>query len=460
MISALRMSELLHHQRFQALGASLHGQDCEFSSVCTDSRSLTRGDVFVALVGEHFDGHEFVSELAARGAVAAIVERVTDAPLPQLQVSDTRLAYAALGEVNRAKFGKPLVGLTGSCGKTSCKEMIASILSGAGSVLATEANFNNEIGVPRTLLSIDADHDYAVVEMGASAAGEIAYLSSYAHPDVALLTNIAPSHLEGFGSIDAVADTKAGLFVGMDASASAVLNRDDDYYTYLCDKLGDHKHSSFGFDGSADFRIDSFSVETDGTAFTLVAEGEVHALWVHAIGKHNAVNAVAAAAVCRQLGISWDLIGSGLRGLGSVKGRMHRRVDITALQLIDDSYNANPKSVRAAIDALAALDAGRRILILGDMAELGSDAENMHADVGRYAADKIDCLFTVGVLSEAAGAGFGSGATHFSNKEDLARHCRNTIAAGDAILVKGSRSAKMENVVDAIAAHCQQGGIG
>lgn len=425
------------------------GEDCAFRSVSTDTRSLMPGDLFVALKGDNFDGHGYLELAAEKGAVAAIVDRDIDSSIPTIKVRDTKLALGRLSAHWRKQLDIKMVGLTGSNGKTTVKEMLICILSEVGSVSATAGNFNNDIGLPLTLLKISPENQFGVIEMGANHLGEIAYLTELTSPDVALLNNAAPAHLEGFGSLQGVVDAKGEIFSGLSDSGIAVINRDDDYSDYWASMCDEHKKIFFGLDTSADVTTLVEPTEYDGTFILKTASGEIE-IQLHVLGLHNLKNALAASAVSIALGVELKVIKKGLEKFQGVNGRLQINYAANDSLVIDDTYNANPASVRAAIDVLSTQKL-KTVLVLGDMGELGSDAEQLHTDLGAYAKDKkINTLMTFGKLSSFAANEFGENASSYLEKEKLIKDLNIHLNEKVAVLVKGSRSMHMEDVVTAI----------
>ncbi|WP_127477879.1 UDP-N-acetylmuramoyl-tripeptide--D-alanyl-D-alanine ligase [Sulfurivermis fontis] len=437
------------------LAAERSGADVEFHGVSTDTRTLISGALFIALRGPRFDGHDYVAEAAARGAVAVLVEHAVDSPLPQLVVRDTRLALGRLAAAWRLHCNTPLVAITGSNGKTTVKEMCRAIFAHTGKVLATEGNLNNDIGVPLTLLRLTPQHRYAVVEMGANHAGEIAYLSDLAQPDAAVITNAGPAHLEGFGSVEGVARAKGEIYRGLRENGVAVINADDAYADLWRSMAGTHRQLCFGMAPEAIVTA-RWQAEGCGSRLWLQTPAGEAELLLPVPGRHNVMNALAATALALALEVDLAAIRRGLEGMQGVAGRLARRTAFNGAQLIDDSYNANPASMRAAIDVLAAC-AAPRILVVGDMGELGEGAAQLHREIGAYArAAGIDALYAVGPLSAATAAGFGAGARHFDESAALATALHQVLTADMTVLIKGSRSARMERVVEAL----QEGGRG
>ncbi len=439
----------------EVLQADLIGGDGRFASVSTDTRTLAPGDLYVALRGPNFDGHEFVTQAAQKGAVGAMVERPLDLELSQLRVADTRTGLGVLAAAWRQDFSVPLVAVTGSNGKTTVKEMLAAILSCRGRVLATLGNLNNDIGMPLTLLRLQ-NEDYAVIELGASGPGEIEYLSHIARPDVVVLNNTGKAHLEGFGSVEGIARAKGEIISGLAARGVVVLNGDDRWAPLWRELAGGHRVLSFGMEAAADVSADPRQLTTlwNRQGFRCrfdmrTPEGEV-TIELGLAGRHNLMNALAAAAAAMALGAGLEDIRRGLAGIRPVRGRLQTRTAGDGPRVIDDTYNANPDSVVAAIDVLVSAP-GRRWLVLGDLAELGPESERLLGELGtRARAAGLDRLCTVGVISSAATRAFGPGAEHFATRQALVEGIRGYMGPDDYVLVKGSRSAAMELVVNAL----------
>jgi UDP-N-acetylmuramoyl-tripeptide--D-alanyl-D-alanine ligase len=437
------------------LGAERNGADVEFHGVSTDTRALAPGVLFIALRGPRFDGHDYAAAAGAAGAVALLVEHAVDSPLPQLIVRDTRLALGRLAAAWRLHCNTPLAAITGSNGKTTVKEMSRAILAQTGAVLATEGNLNNDIGVPLTLLRLTPQQRHAVIEMGANNPGEIAYLSDLAQPDAAVITNAGPAHLAGFGSLEGVARAKGEIYSGLRENGVAVINADDPFADLWRGMAGTQRQLCFGMAPEAIVTA-RWQAEGGGSRLWLQTPAGEAELLLPLPGRHNVMNALAASALALALEVELGAICRGLEGMQGVAGRLAPRRAFNGARLIDDSYNANPASMRAAIDVLAAYPAPR-ILVLGDMGELGDAALQLHRETGAYArAAGIDALYVTGPLSTATAEGFGSGAEHFADCAALAAALRRVLTANMTVLVKGSRSARMERVVDAL----QEGGLG
>lgn len=431
-------------------GGELHGNNVSFNAVSTDSRRTASGDLFIALTGPRFDGHEFVQAAADAGAVAAIVDRYVDCELPQLVVDDTLLALGRFAAAWRTQFSMPVIGITGSTGKTTVKQMVASILAETGDVLATQGNLNNEIGVPLTLLRMRENHRYSVIEMGANHAGEIARLATLARPTIGLITNAGAAHLEGFGSIEGVVEAKGEMYAGVVDGGICVINGDQPWADDWKQRAGARRKITFGVAAAHDFHVTAEAAHTDhGMQFLMATPEGVIDIQLPLHGQHNVMNSLAAAAAAWSAGASAEAIKAGLEKVSNVGGRMHVERLANDVVLVDDTYNANPVSMRAAIDWLAA--GGRRgWLVMGDMGELGADAETMHAEIGMYASEcGLERLYCLGTLSAAAADAFGN-ARSFTDAEQLIERIAEDIEPGVTVLVKGSRSARMERITSAL----------
>jgi UDP-N-acetylmuramoyl-tripeptide--D-alanyl-D-alanine ligase len=410
--------------------------------------------LFVALKGEQADGHDFAAAAAARGASALLVERELPIDLPQVIVGDTLAALTACARARRQEFAGPLVAVTGSNGKTTTKEMIGAILSVRGRCLITRGNLNNHIGVPLTLLSLCADHRHAVVEMGANHRGEIAHLTSIAAPGIGIVTNAGAAHLEGFGSLDGVAEGKGELFAGLPGDGVAILNADDRYASRWRSLAAGRRIVTFGLEG-ADYsaRAVESALEPGAPrlAFELVAPGGTIRVELALVGMHNLRNALGAAAAAQAAGASLGDVAAGLGAVRPVKGRLEFRPAVNGAVLVDDSYNANPGSLKAGLDAFRSF-AGARWLVLGDMMELGTAADELHREIGAYARESgVERLLAVGPRAKRAADEFGPGGAWFENVEDLITEARRSLRADVAVLVKGSRATRLERVAQALA---------
>jgi len=433
------------------MGAEQKGEDRPFAGVSTDSRAMPPGALFIALRGPRFDGHDHAPEAVAAGAAAVVTERPLSIAAPQLLVPDTRRALGALAAAWRRACPVRVVAITGSNGKTTVKEMCAAILSQAGPVLATRGNLNNEIGVPLTLLRLSPEHRHAVVEMGANHAGEIGMLTGLARPDAALITNAAAAHLEGFGSLEGVARAKGEIYSGLEEQGVALINADDPFAPLWRELAAGHRVMTFGLREPADIAA-AARLDGAGAQMSLRLPDGEQPVRLALLGRHNVQNALAAAAAAAALGIDRRAIAAGLAQMRPVAGRLAPRPGSQGAHLIDDSYNANPASLGAALEVLAACE-GRRYLVLGDMAELGAEAEALHRRAGEQArAAGIDRLYATGRLSRLAAERFGSGGHFFAHQEALIEALRSELSPEVTVLVKGSRAARMERVVAALGA--------
>jgi len=450
------------YEAAQATGGTATAEGHAFTGVSTDSRSIAAGELFVALKGERFDGHDYVRNVLTHGAAAAMVDHgwagQHGAGLPLVHVADTRVALGRLGGHWRARFDIPLIGITGSNGKTTVKEMCAAImreherrddLDPAETVLATTGNLNNDIGLPLMLLRLHAGHRAAVIEMGMNHAGEIAWLTELARPTVALVNNAQRAHLEGLGTLTDVARAKGEIFAGLGCDGVAVINADDPHAGLWRQMAEGRPVIAFGLDGDADVRATARSRGFASVVTLTAAQGTVD-FELPVPGRHNVRNAVAAAAACLAAGASLGTVAEALSRYEGIKGRLQRRTGLNGALVVDDTYNANPDSMRAAIDVLAGVP-GRRILVMGDMGETGEAAGQFHDEIGGYAKSAgIDRLLALGDLSATAVRNFGAGAEHFRKPEELVKALVAGLGPDTTVLVKGSRFMRMERVVDAI----------
>jgi UDP-N-acetylmuramoyl-tripeptide--D-alanyl-D-alanine ligase len=454
---------MLLSQAARVLDGRLVGEDAHFTAVSTDSRKIAMGDLFVALRGENFDGYEFVVKATQGGALAAMVNAdsykanpsVAVSGSPVLEVADTRLALGQLAAYWRKQFDIPLVAITGSNGKTTVKEMLASILREAAgnpdAVLATKGNLNNDIGMPLTLLQLNSSHRYAVIEMGMNHMGEIDYLTRIAAPDVALINNASGAHLEGLGSVQAVAQAKGEILAGLKPHGTAVINADDEHASLWRELAGVNQLLEFGLNPDADVN-GTWQPSNGGLHLDVTAPQGMFAVNLQVPGIHNARNALAATAAASALNVPLEKIAAGLEKFSGVAGRLQRKTARHGASLVDDTYNANPASMRAAIGVLAQAG-GKRVLVLGDMGELGGDAAAFHAEIGSEARRAgIEKLYALGELSHYAVREFGSGAQHFDRVEELQDALEKELDQDTTVLVKGSRFMKMERVVDYLEA--------
>ena len=452
-VDAIAMAPMMDlDEAARAAGGVAEGERVTFAGVCTDSRAVQRGDLFIALVGENHDGHAFVTQALKRGAVAALVSRRVGSTreLPQVIVDDTRAGLGRLAAAWRARFPLPVLALTGSNGKTTVKEMLASILAahcgGRDAVLATEGNLNNDIGLPLTLLRLRERHRYGVLEMGMNHRGEIAYLTRLASPGVALVNNAQRAHVGILGTVAAIAEAKGEIYGGLRANGIALVNEDDAFADYWKSLNAGRRVVTFGLADAADVR----GRLADGQ-LRLVTPTDAFAVTLQVPGEHNARNAIAACAAAFALDVPPRAIQAGLGAYAGTPGRLERRRAGEGAWVIDDTYNANPDSMKAAIRVLAA-EGGRRVLVMGDMGELGEAAAPLHAEVGAFAKGAgVDALLATGPLSRHAVEAFGEGARHLEAIEAVIEAARAESRPGATVLVKGSRSMRMERVADALA---------
>lgn len=435
-----------------ALKAQLIGSDAVFTSVGADSRKIVPGQLFVALKGEHFDGHDFAEPAIKQGAAAVLVSNQTSAT-PAIVVKDTYLALGELAAYWRSKFAMPIAAITGSNGKTTVKEMLASILRAAAkapeAVLATQGNLNNHIGLPLTMLNLNAQHRYAVLEMGMNHTGEISYLTKLAKPTVALVNNAGSAHIGELGSFEAIAKAKGEIFEGLASDGIAVINADDVFAPLWKTLIGQRKTISFGLKNTADVTA-SYELQADASALKIKTPQGQFSTVLPTPGLHNVMNALAATSAALAMDVELSAIAEGLQNYAGVKGRLQHLKGINGALVIDDTYNANPLSMKAAIDVLMAKP-GEKLLVLGDMGELGDDAAALHAEIGSYAkAAGVDALFTLGTLSQNMAEAFGAGAKHYSTAEALATELAAKLKPTSVVLVKGSRFMAMERIVKEI----------
>ncbi|MFT5395489.1 MAG: UDP-N-acetylmuramoyl-tripeptide--D-alanyl-D-alanine ligase [Gammaproteobacteria bacterium] len=436
-----------------AIKSNYNGEDIIFSGCSIDSRTIEKGNLFIAINGENFDGHDYVSMAEEKGAAALLLEREVSHDKPFLKVKDTRMAMGLLARSWREEMTIPVVAITGSNGKTTVKEMVSSILSEISDVHATSGNLNNDIGVPLTLFGLDKKHQYAVIEMGANHPGEIEWLSAIARPNVAVITQCAPAHLEGFGDIDGVAKAKAEIYSGLQPSGTAIINADDAYAEFWCKQCKLLNQLRFGIESTnADIRAKNIQIVKQSTAteFELICSAGAITISLPLSGTHNVMNALAAAACCLGLDVSLQSIKAGLEKMSPVKGRLQTKQGKQGARVIDDTYNANPTSLEAALEVLSSYE-GMRYLVLADMGELGDTAIALHRDAGIAAKQAgIDGLFTIGNLSINAMQTYGDGALHFESYDALNKVLVELLTKDTTILVKGSRAMQMERIVNTL----------
>ncbi|MDG2250513.1 MAG: UDP-N-acetylmuramoyl-tripeptide--D-alanyl-D-alanine ligase [Gammaproteobacteria bacterium] len=437
----------------EQLGGEIIGDNVEISAMSTDTRALKKGDTYLALVGPNFNGNDFLVEAESSGAIAAIVSNPISKhalPIPLLRVKDTHLALGKIASINRERSTAKVIALTGSQGKTTVKEMIGAILCREGETLITQANQNNTVGVPLTLLQITDQHKFAVIEIGADCHGEIEFSAAMAKPDIALITNANAAHIEGFGSLQGIVEAKGEIIGTAEESASIILNADDENVAQWIELAAGKKVIQFS---AANPQADCYAKDTvvgkkGVVSFTLSTPRGLERISLQLLGKHNVTNAVAAATAALEVGASLKSIGEGLGSLVPVNRRLNPQVGFNSCCVVDDTYNASPSSFKAAIDVLI-LFPERKILIAGDMKELGREAEESHLEVGRYANDSgVDELWTMGNLSSLTSAEFGKNGKHFATVNELIHACKALAASDVVFLVKGSRGAHMEVIVD------------
>lgn len=422
--------------------------DLTFDSITTDSRKSLNNSLFVALKGAQFDGHDYVTKVLDSGASAAIVSDLQTSDKPQILVDDTLIALAALGRYQRQIHNIKTIGLTGSCGKTTTKEMITAILSDKGKVHATRGNFNNEYGVPYTLFELANDDDYSVIEMGAGKVGDIDYLTRIVLPNIALITCIAEAHLEGMGSLAGIAATKAEIINGLSEHGIAILPYDLRWLDGWKDKLSPEQTLiTFGLDENADFYATDVIAHAASMTFTVRGLDSSETVHLPLPGEHNVVNSLAAIAATTAAGLSLSDAVVGLQNVSATSGRLTSQAGINGSQILDDSYNANPSAMLAAGEVLSQYPQ-KKIFIAGDMAELGQESVSIHRQVGEALKQfAIDQLLTVGQKSAYLSEGYGEGALHFINKQSLIDYIKPELNEETVVVVKGSRSSAMETVV-------------
>lgn len=433
------------------LGIPFSGTDRLCTGVSIDTRTLLPGNLFVALTGAHVNGHDYIREAQTKGAVAVLVSQKIDAGIPSFVVPDTLRALGYLAKKYRAQFEIPMIAVTGSYGKTTVKEMLASILSIQGATLATQGNLNNEIGVPLTLLRLLPEHRAAVIEMGARRKNDIRYLMSLSMPTVSVLNNAGVAHIEMFGSKENIAHAKGEIFSSLGENGTAIINRDDQYADYWAGLLANQQRIiHFGVSEDADFRATQIRLEPQGSHFTLTAHDLHTQITLASPGEHNIKNALASAAGASALGVPLNTIKLGLEAFRPATGRLEFKVGISGASIIDDTYNANPDSMRAALSVLAKAQ-GAKILVMGDMFELGDAAESFHQKMGEEAKQLgVNQLFGIGQFTEFAVKRFGNNGFHYQSKADLITNLLDAMTPHTTILVKGSRGMRMEEIVWAL----------
>jgi len=437
-----------------AVKGRLVGKDRAVSSFSINTRTLALADLYIAIKGQNFDGHDFIGKAEIAGASSVLVEHECETDLPQIIVNDSHLALAELAGAWKKRTNVKLVAITGSNGKTTVKEMIASILSVNANVLFTQGNLNNDIGVPLTLLKLHENHEYAVIEMGANHSGEIAYSSHYAQPDVAAITNVGAAHIEGFGSLDGIAKAKGEIVASLSANDVAVLNKDDAFYSLWEELARGKKIISFGLSKPADVNAKEIKEYVENGAFIChfllsTAIGEI-TIKLGLAGRHNVINALAAVASCLSFGVGLEQIKQGLEKMKPVVGRLQPLIGKKGNLVIDDTYNANPSSVKAALDVLIQCE-GEPWFVMGALAEMGVDSIKKHEELGELIKSKnVAQLLTIGSDAESTSHSFGRGATFFDSQTELITYLERKLKGNEVVLIKGSRSQKMEKIVEAI----------
>jgi len=432
-----------------ALKAKLVGDDATFVGVSTDSRAVQPGELFVALSGPNFDAHDFADAAREAGAVALLVDHKLDCALPQLIVQDTLRALGQLATYWRSQLTLPVIAVTGSNGKTTVKEILHSIFSQLGETLATKGNLNNHIGVPLTLLSINRQHKAAIIEMGANHSNEISYLTAMAHPDVALINNAAAAHLEGFGSLEGVAKAKGEIYQGLGKQGTAIINADDQFAPLWRQLTAQNRQLTFGLEQPSDVSC-QWQGDISGNKMQVTTPAGDFSCVIKLLGKHNVMNALAATAAAVAANVELPVIARGIEAINAVPGRLQTKAGINGARIIDDTYNANPNSLRAGLEVLASCE-GKRFLVLGDMGELGDNSLELHAQAGKDAANlKIDRVYTLGGFSQEATQAFGKNGQHFEDVEDLVEAIVPQLSSDVTVLVKGSRMMRMERVVNSL----------
>lgn len=431
----------------------LVGRDNDFKKIMIDSRTVESGDCFVAIKGEVFDGHQFVADVARKNAAVVVVSHDVDVNIPVIKVADTRQALKDIAHFYRENAAIPVAAITGSCGKTTVRALLENILKQKGNVLASKKSFNNDIGLPLTLLQLNPSHNFAVLEIGTNHPGEIADLTSIARPTVAAVTMVAPVHIEHFGSVDAIAREKGAIFEGLAPEGVAVINADEHFADLWKKMASHHRVITFGCDKKADVMARDIQSTPDGkTHFTLSLASESVSINLPLLGEHNVLNALAAAAMAHAMHIPVRDIQVGLETVEPEYGRLVEKTGFNGAVIIDDSYNANPASVKAAITLLTHRSP-QSILVLGDMKELGDHARSLHEEVGLFAKQAgVKQLFCYGENTVHTVHAFGENARHFDDYETLINMLKQSVTPDTVVLVKGSRSVKMETVVAALVA--------
>ncbi len=433
------------------VSGKFEGADVEFTGVSIDTRTLKKGNLYVAIPGPTHDGHDYISDAMSKGAAGVLVSQKTSDDVPHIQVKNTLKAMGALASYERDQYHGTVIALTGSCGKTTTKMLAHSILSLRSPTLATEGTLNNHYGVPLTLLRIKPEHHFSVIEMGANHAGEIAQLTHMAKPNVALITNVAPVHVEGFGSVDGFACAKGEIFQGLAEGGIAIINEDDAYADFWKKRLTSYNVLTFGLSKKADVRATDVRIDENGCPrFELWTPAGVAPVHLKLLGEHNVMNALAAAAIAHTQGIAPEMIQEGLENATAVTKRLVSKPGIKGSHVIDDTYNANPQSMLAAMQVLSHTT-GPKIMVMGDMLELGPEADQYHRELGERAAKSgIDSIYCYGDLTKHTVKAFNGSAYHYDSHNDLIDHIKKSITPGTTVLVKGSKGMTMWKVSEAL----------
>lgn len=447
------MSVFRFSQIATALDARMIGDDVQFELVSSDSRHIQPGELFIALTGPHFDGHDFITQVKEKGAVGALVSRPVDVDFPQLLVHDTLQGLTELSRLRRAQYDIPVIGLTGSCGKTTTKMLLSNILQQVGPTLSPPASLNNHIGVPLTLMRLQSHHQFAVIEMGANHIGEIAHLTGIARPTVATITTVKPVHIEGFGSLEGVFQGKSEIFSGLSQDGIAVLNQDERYFSAWQQLCAAHPQCTFAESQSADVYAKNIHLnQQDHLCFTLCIGNNCTDIHTQLLGEHNVTNALAAAACAHSVGVDLHTIQRGLNNVQAFDKRLQQYQGQCGATLLDDSYNANPESVTAAVSVLMRRP-GKHICLLGEMLELGEEAAKIHADMGQLFRNVgVDHVFTVGELTQYTVTQFGKGAEYFTDRQALINTVKLLLASDVTVLIKGSKRNRMWEFTEALSA--------
>lgn len=432
------------------LDVDFHGPDITFNSVSIDTRTLQPGALFVAIKGKNFDGHDYLDEAIKRGAVGVMVSKPYTANVSVIQVADTLWAYGQIAAMYRSKFKIPTVGITGSCGKTTVTSMVTSILRQVGNVLAPAGSFNNEIGLPQTLLQLAPQHEFGVFEMGARKAGDIKYLMELVNPSVVLVNNVAPVHTETFVDVDGVAAAKGEIYEYLQPHGTAIINVDDVYAPYWLSKLKTQNIITFGLEHAADITCAYIVEEHHRIKMELVTDLGTIQVLLPLLGLQNVSNALAAAAIARALDVSLEDIKAGLEAFKTVTRRLEVKAGKHGAKLIDDSYNANPVAMKHAIDVLSK-QSGRKILVIADMVELGSQSMQRHKAVGEQAKHAgVDVLLAYGDLARLAVEEFGANAKFYADKNELINDLTAMLDSNTVVLLKGSNAMRVNDIVNTI----------